>query len=43
VLNQGTYLLNENNLLRNVLSFLPILSAQVLEKLCIGWNLLDGI
>jgi hypothetical protein len=34
--NQGTHLLSENNFLRNVLSILPLLSAQVLEKLCIG-------
>jgi hypothetical protein len=32
VLNQGAHLLSENDFLRNVLSILPLLSAQVLEK-----------
>jgi hypothetical protein len=43
MLNQGAHLLCENDFLRNVLSILPLLSAQVLEKLCLGWNLLNGI
>ena len=43
MLNQGAHLLSENDFLRNVLLILPLLSAQVLEKFCIGWNLLDGI
>jgi hypothetical protein len=43
VLNQGAHLFSENNLLRNMLSIIPLLSAQILEKLCIGWNLFNGI
>ena len=43
MLNQGAHLLGENDFLRNVLSILPLLSAQILEKLCIGLDLFDGI
>jgi hypothetical protein len=43
VLNQGAHLFSENNLLRNMLSIIPFLSSQIFEKLCIAWNLFDGI
>ena len=43
MLNQRAHLLGKNDLFGDMFPNLPFLSAQILEKFCICWDLLDGI
>jgi hypothetical protein len=43
VLNQGTYMLSKEDLLRNVISGFPLLSTEILQKFGVCRYLLNGI
>jgi hypothetical protein len=43
VLNQGTYMLSKEDLLRNVISRLPLLSTEILQELGVYRDLLNVI
>jgi hypothetical protein len=43
VLNQGTYMLSKEDLLRNVISGLSLMSTEILQELSVCRYLLNGI